>query len=56
MSGGRFQLADHPWLALLVLLLAIPIGQVLAGALVIGLLRPRRSMGLSFSLGSFRRR
>lgn len=42
MSGGRFQLADHPWLSLLVLLLAIPIGQVLAGALVIGLFkRPR---------------
>jgi membrane protease YdiL (CAAX protease family) len=42
MSGGRFQLAAHPWLALLVLLMAIPIGQVLAGALVIGLLkRPR---------------
>ena len=42
MSGGRFQLAEHPWLSLLIVILAEAIGQVLFGILVVGLFkRPR---------------
>ena len=42
MSGERFQLAEHPWLSLLIVILAEAIGQVLFGILVVGLFkRPR---------------
>jgi len=39
MSNPSFQLAEHPWLSLLIVVLAEAIGQVLFGTLVIGLLK-----------------
>jgi membrane protease YdiL (CAAX protease family) len=42
MSTGRFQLVEHPWLSLLIVILAELIGQLLFGVLIIGLFkRPR---------------
>ena len=42
MSAERFQLAEHPWLSLLLVILAEGLGQILSGVLVIVLLkRPR---------------
>jgi membrane protease YdiL (CAAX protease family) len=39
MSTRRFQLAEYPWLSLLIVILAEAIGQVLFGVLIIGLFR-----------------
>jgi len=39
MSTVRFQLVEHPWLSLLIVILAEIIGQVLFGVLIIGLFR-----------------
>jgi membrane protease YdiL (CAAX protease family) len=39
MSTGRFQLVEHPWLSLLVVVLAELVGQLLFGTLVFGLLK-----------------
>lgn len=42
MSPKSFQLAEHPWLSFLIMMLAIPISQALVGTVVIGLFkRPR---------------
>jgi hypothetical protein len=41
MSTGRFQLAEHPRLSLLIVILAEMIGQVLFGVLIIGLFLAR---------------
>jgi membrane protease YdiL (CAAX protease family) len=39
MQTQRFQFAGHPWLSLLIVMLAIPIAQVLVGVVVIGLFK-----------------
>jgi len=39
MQTQHFQFAGHPWLALLIVILAIPIAQVLVGVVVIGLFK-----------------
>jgi len=39
MQTQHFQFARHPWLALLIVILAIPIAQVLVGVVVIGLFK-----------------
>ena len=39
MSTGRFPFAEHPWLSLLIVVLAELIGQLLFGVLFIGLLK-----------------
>jgi membrane protease YdiL (CAAX protease family) len=42
MAAGHFQLVEHPWLSLLIVVLAEGFGQVLFGTLVVGLFkRPR---------------
>jgi membrane protease YdiL (CAAX protease family) len=39
MSAQRFHLAEHPWLSLLIVVVAEALGQILAGVLVIGALK-----------------
>jgi membrane protease YdiL (CAAX protease family) len=39
ISGSRFQLAQHPWLSLLIVILAEAIAQVLFGVLVVGVFK-----------------
>ena len=51
MPIERFQLAEHPWLSLLIVILAEGAGQILSGVLVIGLFkRPRDAPLTNFSV------
>jgi membrane protease YdiL (CAAX protease family) len=51
MPTGRFQLAEHPWLALLIVILAEATGQVLFGVLIIGLFgRPGNAPTTQFAV------
>lgn len=51
MSTQRFQLAEHPWLSLLIVALAEVVGQIVAGVLLIGLLkRPRDAPMTQFAV------
>lgn len=51
MAVQSFQLAEHPWLSLLIVVLAEAIGQVLFGILVVGLLkRPRDAPMTQFTV------
>jgi membrane protease YdiL (CAAX protease family) len=47
MPVRHFQLAEHPWLSLLIVVLTLPIAQVLVGMVVIGLFKQPRDAPLT---------
>ena len=51
MSKSIFQLAEHPWLSLLIVALAEAVGQIVAGVLIVGLFKqPRDARATQFAI------